>query len=230
MALADDIRKLGDETRGALAHALDYYYQSREVWRLIQLDVDKGRQFTARNEVKGTIADQTEIAPRIAGYIDQYLTPATFQQLVAVFEAYFFDLLALWLTAHPGILYRKQVDLETVLRAADAGEVLRLVVERELNEVTYRRVADWFEYLRKLVSAPGPTADEVAALAEIKASRDILVHAQGVVNAVYVAKAGANARYAAGDVLELPEPYFRASSDLLEKLVGDVTAGVASKA
>lgn len=230
MALADDIRRLGDETRAAFAHALDYYYQSRRVWKLIEADVGYGRLFTARNEVKGTVADQAAIAPRIPSYIDRYLTPATFQQLVAIFEAYFFDLLALWLTAHPGILYRKTVDLETVLRAADAGAVLQLVVERELNEVTYRRVADWFDYLRKLVSAPGPTADEVAALVEIKASRDILVHAQGIVNPVYVAKTGANARYAVGDVLELPEPYFRASSDLLEKLVADVTASVVAKA
>ena len=86
------------------------------------------------------------------------------------------------------------------------------------------------ELTRKLVSVPGPTDDEGATLAEVKASRDILVHSQSVVNAVYLAKAGAKARYAVGDILELPEPYFRASSDLIEKVTADVTAAVAGRA
>lgn len=228
MALADDIQNLGTRTHASVAHVLDYYYQSRDVWKLIEDDVLHGRQFAVQNEAKGTIADQTEIAPRIPDYIDKYLRPAAFQQLVTIFEAFFFDLLALWLTEHPGILYRKQVDLETVL-AIGRDAVLQGVIGRELNDVKYRRVADWVEYLRKLVKVAVATDDEVAQLAEIKASRDILVHAQGVVNAVYVAKTGANRGYEAGDILELPEPYFRASSDLLEKLTADVTAAVATK-
>lgn len=230
MALADDIHRLAAETRAAHARVLDYYYQSRTVWELIESDVKTGRLFTSQNAITGTVADQTEIIPRVPDYIDEYLTPATFQQLVTIFEAYFFDLLARWLAAHPGILFRKQVDLETVLSAADKTAVLQLVVERELNEVKYRRVADWFEYLRKLVSVSGPTDEEVARLSEIKAGRDILVHAQGVVNAVYLAKAGARARYVIGDILELPEPYFRNASDLIEKLTADLAAAVAAKA
>jgi hypothetical protein len=197
---------------------------------LIASDVSNGRLFTSQNVIKGTVADQTEIISRIPSYQRDYLTPATFQHLVTIFEAFFFDLLGLWLSAHPGILLRKQVDLETVLSATDKAAVLQLVIERELNEVTYRRVADWFEYLRKLITITGPTADEIASLAEIKASRDILVHAQGIVNPVYVAKSGAKARYVAGDILELPEPYFRSASDLMEMVTADVAAAVVLKA
>lgn len=229
MALADDIRRLGTETVASLAHVLDYYYQSRDVWRRIEDDITNGRQFAVLNEVKGTTADQAAILPRIPAYIDRYLTPAVFQQLVTTFEAFFFDLLALWLTAHPGSLYRKQVELETVL-GAGRDAVLQGVIGRELNDVKYRRVAEWVEYLRKLVKVAVVTDDEAARLAEVKASRDILVHSQSVANAVYVAKAGGSSRYAAGDILELPEPYVRASSDLIEKVVADVTAAVAAKA
>lgn len=229
MALADDIRRIGADALAALAHVLDYYYQSRDIWKRIEGDIKNGRQFTVLNPANGTTADQAAILPRIPDYIDDYLTPAVFQQLITIFEAFFFDLLARWLTAHPGPLYRKQVEVETVL-TTDRDTFLQSVIGRELNDVKYRRVAEWVEYLRKLVKVSVVTDDEAAQLAEVKAARDILVHSQGVVNAVYLAKAGDRARYAAGDILELPEPYFRASSDLLEKLTADVTAAVAARA
>ena len=212
-----------------MTRVLDYYYQSRDVWELIDADTLTGRTFTSTNKVNGTTADQAAIVPRIPSYVDDYLTPAVFQQLITIFEAFFFDLLALWLTAHPGSLYRKPVELEAVL-TTDRDVLLQTVIGRELNDVKYRRVAEWVEYLRKLVKVTIVTDDEAAQLAEVKASRDILVHSQGIVNAVYLAKAGSHARYVAGDILELPEPYFRASSDLLAKLTADVTAAVAARA
>ncbi|MBA4063314.1 MAG: hypothetical protein C0501_06300 [Isosphaera sp.] len=230
MALADDIHKLGADTRAALVAVLDYYYQSRTVWKLIEDDVGTGRRFTSRNPAKGTVADQAEIVPRIEGYLDNYLKPATFQQVLTTFEAFVFDLLARWLTAHPGILLRKQVELGTVLDAPDKDAVLRGVIEKELNDVKYRRVADWFDYLRKLVGVPGPSADAAAELAEAKAGRDVLVHNKGVVNAVYAAKAGVKSRYAPGDILELPDPYFRDVTDRVEAVVADTAAAVAGRA
>ena len=44
-----------------------------------------------------------------------------------------------------------------------------------------------------------PTEDEIDALAEIKAARDILEHNAGVVNEIYRRKAGKRARYEVGD-------------------------------
>lgn len=230
MALADDIRKLGTDARAALVSASNYHYQSIAIWDQATSDIAAGRRFSIHNQVTGAVADQAEIAPLIPDYVDDYLKPATFQQLITIFETYFFDLLSLWLAAHPGILLRKQVDLETVLAAPDRAAVLQGVIDRELNDVKYRRVADWFDYLRKLVSVPGPSDDEVGGLAEAKAGRDILVHNKGIVNAVYVAKAGAKARYVPGDILELPDPYFRTVADLIDKVAADTTAAVAARA
>lgn len=230
MGLADDIRKLGADTRAALAAALDYHYQTIAIWERMVADVSQGVTFGVQNKATGRVADQAEVATNALAYIDKYLTPATFQQLVTAFEAFFFDLLALWLRSHPGILLRKQVELETVLAAPDTATVLQGVIERELNEVKYRKVSEWFDYLRRLVGVPGPSPDQVAALAEAKASRDILVHGKGLVNPVYLAKAGAKARYVVGDVLELPDPYVRATFGLVETVVGDVSTTVATKA
>ncbi len=74
-----------------------------------------------------------------------------------------------------------------------------------------------------------PTADEIEKLAEIKASRDILVHNNGIANATYVSKAGTRARYLDGEKLEIPEHYHRASWETINKAVRDVSTAAIGK-
>ena len=78
---------------------------------------------------------------------------------------------------------------------------------------------------------PGcPTVDEIERLAEIKASRDILVHNKGIANAAYVAKAGSRARCRDGEKLRLPERSHRESWETIRKVVLDVSAAATAKA
>ena len=46
-----------------------------------------------------------------------------------------------------------------------------------------------------------------ASIIEIKASRDVLAHNNGIVNAIYVAKAGSRARHQEGEQLTMSEQY-----------------------
>ena len=138
--------------------------------------------------------DEQTLLRRKRDYIRGHLTRATFQHFVSLFEDFLFDLLRLWLAAHPHSLSRKQVELSVVLAAPDKDAITLTVVDRELNDLKYRRLADWFTYLDQLVHLGCPTADEIERLAETKASRDILVHNKGVVNATYLAKAGGRLR------------------------------------
>lgn len=62
-----------------------------------------------------------------------------------------------------------------------------------------------------------PTDDEVDALAELKATRDVLEHNAGVANDTYVRKAGKKARYAAGEYVEIDDAYHLASWQLVKK-------------
>lgn len=75
-----------------------------------------------------------------------------------------------------------------------------------------------------------PPPEEIAQLAEIKATRDILVHNRGIVNATYRAKAGALARAQDGELLELPTAYHNASWALICKVVRDVSEAAIAKA
>ncbi len=229
MALADDIQALTTRTLSALEVSHDYYTYTKRVWRLLQQVVKEGRKFTFRNLATGTKVDEQALLGRVQLYVTDYLTSSTFQHFVALFEDFFFALLRCWLAAYPGSLSKKQVEMGAVLKAPDKSALILTVVDRELNELKYERLADWFSYLERLTGLGCPTADEIGILAEIKASRDILVHNNGIANATYVSKAGIRARYRDGEKLEIPEQYHRASWEAINKVVRDVSAAAIGK-
>jgi hypothetical protein len=230
VALADEIRALTTRTLAALQASHDYHTYTKRVWRLFQQVVKEGRKFTFRNVATGTRVDEQALRGRAQLYVTDYLAPATFQHFVSLFEDFFFGLLRCWLAAYPSSLSRKQVEVGAVLKAPDKSAIVLAVVDRELNELKYDRLADWFAYLERLAGLGCPTADEIAGLAEIKASRDILVHNNGIANATYVSKAGTRARYHDGEELEIPEQYHRASWEVINKAVRDVSAAAIAKA
>jgi hypothetical protein len=230
MALADDIQALTARTLSALEASHDYYTYTRRVWRLLQQIVKEGRKFTFRNLTTGTRVDEQVLLGRAQLYVTDYLMSSTFQHFVALYEDFFFELLRLWLLAYPLSLSRKQVEMGAVLRAPDKSAVVLAVVGKELNELKYEKLSDWFAYLERLVKLGCPTADEIEQLAEIKASRDILVHNNGIANATYISKAGNRARCNDGERLEIPEQYHRASWETTRKVIRDISAAAIARA
>jgi len=229
MALADDIQSLTSRTQSALGAIHDYYTYTKRVWRLVQEIVNEGRRFTFRNPATGTQVDERVLLGLAQPYVDDYLMSSTFQHFVSLFEDFLFALLRYWLAAYPGSLSKKQVEMGAVLKAPDKTAIVLTVVDKELNELKYERLADWFAYLDRLANLGCPTLDEIEKLAEIKASRDILVHNNGVANATYVSKAGIRARYRDGEKLEIQEHYHLASWETINKVVRDVSAAALAK-
>jgi hypothetical protein len=230
MALADDIQGLANRTLSALDASHDYYTYTKRVWRLLQQIVKEGRKFSFRNPTTGTRVDEQVLLGRTQLYVTDYLMSSTFQHFVSLFEDFFFELLRDWLSAYPGSLSKKQVEMGTVLKAPDKAAIVLTVVDKELNELKYERVADWFTFLDRLINLGCPTAEEIEKLAEIKASRDILVHNNGIANATYVSKSGSRARYKEGEKLEISEQYHRVTWETIKKVVRDVFVAAIGKA
>ncbi len=229
MALADEIQIFATRTLSALDASHDYFTYSKRVWRFLPQIVKEGRRFTFRNRTTGTRVDEQMLLGRAQLYVTDYLTSSTFQHFVSLFEDFFFGLLRQWLAAYPGSLSRKQVEMAAVLKAPDKAAIVLAVVDKELNDLKYERLADWFAHLERLTNLGCPTAAEIEKLAEIKASRDILVHNNGVVNAIYVGKAGRCARYHDGEKLEIPEQYHRESWETIKKVVHDLSVAALAK-
>jgi hypothetical protein len=230
MGMADDIAGLSARTVAALIESHDYYTHTKRIWRLVQQTAKEGRRFSIRNLTTGTTVNEKAIGKLAQRYVTDYLAGATFQHFVALFEDFFFDLLRVWLSSYPGSLSNRQVSFDTVLKAVDKGAIVQEVVEKELNELRYKRPTEWFAYLEKVVNLGCPTPDEIERLAEIKATRDVLAHNRGIANATYVSKAVRLARAKAGEKLEIPEPYHRESWELLSKLVRDLGAAASKRA
>lgn len=75
-----------------------------------------------------------------------------------------------------------------------------------------------------------PSVDQIDQFSEIKASRDVLEHSQGIVNELFRRRAGALARYNVGEELEIPEHYHRESWTLLRDVVRELTAAASRSA
>jgi hypothetical protein len=230
MSLADDIYGLRDRTLAELAAAHNYYVHTKIAWELVRHRVEAGGDFSAHNKATGSRVTAAELAGLARGYVTVQLGEATFVQFISVFETFFFDLLRLWLRTYPGSLEKKDVKFKTVLDAADREAVVRLVVDHEVNQVMYEKPAAWFGYLDGKAKLGCPTTDQVDRISEAKASRDVLVHNRGVVNRMYLDKAGSHARYRDGEPLNIPEPYHRQTWELLQDVVNDLAAAAVAKA
>jgi len=122
------------------------------------------------------------------------------------------------------------VDFKSILDLPDKAAIVQLVVRRELNETLYKSPTEWFTYLEEKANLGCPSAAEVERIVEAKAARDVLVHNRGIANPVYELKAGALARFHAGDEVEITEEYHRATWELIRQVVADVADAAIAKA
>jgi hypothetical protein len=225
----DDIVPLADRTCRELDAVYDFFEHSRFVWRSFKVLVDSGHAVTFQSLATGSTIDQNGLLRMEPDYAKYYLATFTFRQFVSIFEVFLFDLLRLVLLQNPWQLGKKQLEFSLVLNSRDREEIMGGVIARELNELKYERLRDWFEALHKAVGIRCPSEDEIEALSEVKAARDVLEHNAGVVNEVYLRKAGKMARYAAGERIEIDDNYHLESWRLIKKVVHDVAAAAAAR-
>jgi len=159
-----------------------------------------------------------------------YLLSFVHQNQVSLFEHLFFDLLKIVITNQPQSLSgKKQIDYATIFQAESKEELVCKLIEREINEIKYKNVGEWFNYLYKIVSIPQFSKEEMDKIAEAKASRDILVHNAGIINQIYVQKSGSASRFSDGEKIDISGGYTRDVWELLSKVLLIITDAVIEK-
>ena len=229
MAIIDEISQLRDESLSALDASHNYFVHTQSAWRLVQQMVQQGHRVTIRNQATGNTVNETELSSLAQGYVTGYLASATFQHFVSLFERFALEFARRWLIQYPGSLSDKELKFRTVLESVDRDGIVAAVVEKEVHRLAYQRIRDWFGYLERIAELGRPNHDEIERLAEIKASRDVLVHNDGIANSVYVDKSMGRARFADGDKLELPEHCHRESWELIKQVVTGVADAAIKK-
>ena len=195
MAIADEIDALAGRTKNDLDDLSDYGVHVHLMWKHFNLRVRQGYRLKSKNSRTRTEVTEQDLVNRYARYRTTYLQGLGFVQLTTVFEAFVFDFLRLLLTNDTRHLAQKKpIEVGVVLSAADKDALVLLIVERELNELKYDRPRAWFDYLNKVVKLGCPTEDEIERVAEMKAARDLIIHNSGIVNTIYLDKAGSKAR------------------------------------
>lgn len=230
MPLADDIRAAGARARAELVAAHDYFAYSEAIWIGVRDAALADPTVAQQNRVTGSAAAGPVLAALAEQYLSRHLPEMTLQHFLSIFEVFVADLLRLWLTAFPKSLASKVLTVGELLEAGDVPTLLSQKIDHELAEVTYKSPRKVFEYVERRTGVPVPAAADLDRLAEAKATRDVLVHTSGVADEGYVAKAGALARAAAGERIEIPKPYHRGVWELVLRLTDDLAAAAAAKA
>ena len=198
----------------------DYYAESKEAWQIIQSSVRQGMNFEIQNNLTGSVTNQNQLAAKARDYIAYQLSESTFQQIVTIFEAFFFDLFKIWLQIYPLSLSGSKIDAKIIIEKPDKESIVEYLIDKELNEIKYKRISEWFDQLDKRVPIKYTFVEnEINKLAEIRASRDTLVHAQGIVGTAYTTKSDKLARYLVGERVEISEIYLTETWSLTQKVM-----------
>ena len=234
MPLAAEIEDLANRIQIDMRNVQDYYTNTQYAWEYVRIILESNEDESSvfHNVQAGAETDIKGLEALRKRYIAGYLVESVFVHVVSLFEDFLFGLMRLWLIAHPAGIPNKEektVQFSAIIEAEDRDAIILGVIDRELGTLKYKRPAAWFRYLNDRVRLGGPSAEDIGRLAEMKASRDVIVHNRGSVNAIYHDKSGEHARHAIGDFIEIPAPYLRDRWSLVLKVVEEMTAAAITK-
>ena len=164
-----------------------------------------------------------EIRQIKAANADKIILEGLFVLGVATFEHSLNDVLRILLTYIPGKLDLKYEQISK--KELIDGNPLKHAIENKLNSIGYKNLPDILKYFLEITDLPANTIsdEEINCLLEIKASRNLLIHNNLIINSNYKESAGPNIRKANIDNrLEIDQNYLFESlvtiRDVLEKI------------
>lgn len=101
----------------------------------------------------------------------------------------------------------KAIPMKDVVLASDLESVIRKLVDKRMHDLTYGPPLAYFTYIENVLNVN--IEDKLRqSFIEVKATRDLLVHAGGKVNAIYVSKSDALSRAPDGHLIPMDREYF----------------------
>lgn len=152
--------------------------------------------------------------------IDRGLYSQSLITAVAITEDYLVKSLTTILTWFPEKLSagQRKIDFSLVLGSDDIDELILRVIQKQVDSVFYASPRKYLEYMEEAFAFQIPHKVK-ERYAEVKATRDILVHNSGKVNDSYLSKAGDRARAEEGELIPLDSQYFDESIRAMKALV-----------
>lgn len=130
-------------------------------------------------------------------------------KLVTLIEAMLLDILRIIITKYPQKLGNKrQIDISIILSSNSLEEAKLYVVNKFINELAYQSPEDFVKDFEQITSINLFETPVTHRYKEIKTTRDIYIHNMGIVNEIYIKKAGSHARAKIGENLPIDIQYF----------------------
>lgn len=170
---------------------------------------------------------------------DHYTSSGVFEAFlvssVSQFESFLADVLIVFLEHYPqritetvqGIPACPGVSAKDLVAAEDKEELVQRVLSDHVANVFRQRPSLYMAYLAKLVSVKNDPS--FADYFEVTATRDLVVHNNNVVNALYLDKSGTKARGVIGEKLCVDESYYYSALAKLKKVSGAIKRDVENK-
>jgi hypothetical protein len=150
--------------------------------------------------------------------------------IVSRTEAFIQECVSIAVRAHPEkltILSEKSgIPIELFLEQTDRAEILDRLVAMRCQDLMFGKPK---EYLSRAFKVLGVTVNDsiVAKYIELKATRDVLIHNNGLVNKIYIDKVGNElARADIGQELEINARYFKEVIMIVKELSGSIQSDI----
>ena len=155
--------------------------------------------------------------------IDSDLYKQSLIAAVAITEGYLTKILRQVLRWYPQklTLIDKKIDLEVILACSSLNEMMDRIIDRHLNSIFYSSPFSYLKYIEQIVSIEIDGFLQ-ANYAEIKATRDVLVHNYGITNEIYLRKVGNSARADNNEKLPIDSEYFDESIACMKRLISSI--------
>lgn len=175
----------------------------------------------------------------IIQYIDRRINYSEYAQslvfAVAIAEDYLQDIMFFVLIAFPKKLLisakgnegDRSISLKDII---DKENIEDIVVDQALlriHEVMHASPSQYSMYFEKVVGFN--LGENVARYVEIKATRDLLIHNDGLINEIYIAKAGKFARGDINERISVDSQYFEESVRNLKNISSTIYRGLMDK-
>lgn len=130
-------------------------------------------------------------------------------KLVTLMETLLNDILRRILIEYPNkIPNKRKIDVEKALNASSLEEIKLYIVDNILNDIAYKSPKDYADEFNKYVGVNLLENPIFHKYIELKATRDIHIHNNGIANEIYRAKAGVMARINTDTFLPVTVQYF----------------------
>ena len=130
-------------------------------------------------------------------------------QLVIIIESLLNELVSIILFEYPKkIPNKKMLDVGTIISCESLEIIKQRIIEIIVNEISYKSPKD---FATEFENITGINLFEIPAYhhyVELKATRDIYIHNNGISNSIYFSKSGSLARVNPGEVLPVTNQYF----------------------